>query len=205
VLLRLQKAVVLGATGPTGKFLARELLARGLAVRVVARSPGRLAEAFGALGVEQVAADLRDAEAVAGRTVSWIGSPATARESVHVPDTMKTVVDLAWRPQAYGEHWIVPGAGPLSLERVLAIAEPHLGRSLRARGAGPFTLPLVSLFVRPLRSFLPMVPLYLKPLAFDGRKVRGLLGELPITPYEVAIPQTLDWLARQARSPREAG
>ncbi len=41
---------------------------------------------------------------------------------------------------------------------------------------------------------MPMVPYYLQPIAFDGSKLRALLGEIPATPYELAVPVTLDWL-----------
>jgi uncharacterized protein YbjT (DUF2867 family) len=40
--LDVRKAAILGATGPTGRHLARELAARGIAVRV----EERLAQAF---------------------------------------------------------------------------------------------------------------------------------------------------------------
>jgi len=34
-------------------------------------------------------------------------------------------------------------------------------------------------------------------LRFDASRLRALLGELPATPYEEAIPATLDWIARR--------
>ncbi|MGH7478661.1 MAG: SDR family oxidoreductase, partial [Candidatus Methylomirabilales bacterium] len=58
-----EKAAVLGATGPTGKFLVRELIVRRVPVRAVSRSEANLARAFGALKVERVAVDLLDADA----------------------------------------------------------------------------------------------------------------------------------------------
>lgn len=310
--LMFAKAAVLGATGPTGKFLVRELIVRRVSVRAVSRIEANLARAFGALKIERVAADLLDAEAtrraiedcdlvfdcigfpmdrmadhprtakniagaiastgarcvhvssywcyipiqrnlvsedhprvdggtpvrmrreaedillaagaavanlpdfygpevhtstlqqglidaVAGRTVNWIGSIETLREYVYVPDAMKAVATLAFREEAYGGLWIVPGAGPITLRRVLEIAGRHLGRRLKARAAGPLMLRMVGLFVRRLREFMPMVPTYLAPISFDGSKLRALIGDIPVTPYEEAIPITLDWLTRQDR------
>ncbi len=311
--LMFEKAAVLGATGPTGKFLVRELIVRRVPVRAVSRSEANLARAFGALKVERVAVDLLDADAtrraiegcdlvfdciglpmdrmadhprtakniasaiastgarcmqvsgywayipiqrnpvsedhprvngstparmrreaedillaaggavanlpdfygpevhtstlqqalidaVAGRTVNWIGSIETPREYVYVPDAMKAVAALALREEAYGGLWIVPGAGPIPLRKVLEIAGQHLGGRLKARAAGPLMLRMVGLFVRQLREFMPMVPTYLAPISFDGNKLRALIGDIPVTPYEEAIPITLDWLARQDRS-----
>lgn len=62
--LSFRKASILGATGPTGRFLAQELHDRNLAVRVVSRSDSSLARAFGDSPVEKVPAGLLDAEAI---------------------------------------------------------------------------------------------------------------------------------------------
>lgn len=56
------RAAVLGATGATGRVLARELLDRGGDVRVVSRSASNLARDFGRCDAEQVVADALTAE-----------------------------------------------------------------------------------------------------------------------------------------------
>jgi len=61
-------------------------------------------------------------------------------------------------------------------------------------------LRIVSLFMRQLRAFMPMVPTYLAPIRFDGSKLRALIGDIPVTPYQEAIPITLDWLTRRQGS-----
>jgi nucleoside-diphosphate-sugar epimerase len=311
--LAIATAAILGATGPTGRALARELLGRGVAVRVVARSEGRLAQAFDDPRIERHAADLRDAaqarralsgcdvafdciglpaeqmadhpvtaraiaeaggkegtrlvqvssywaylpaqslpmtedhprsggsapvrlrrdaedillaagaavanlpdfygpevhtgtlqqalaEAAAGRTVNWLGGAEVAHEYVYVPDAMRAVTDLAAHADAYGKRWIVPGGGAITGARVAEIAGAHLGRRVRLRCAGPLVLRLVALFDRRLRPVLPMVPYYVAPISFDGARLKNLIGAVPATPYEQAIPRTLDWLTRAAVS-----
>jgi nucleoside-diphosphate-sugar epimerase len=134
-------------------------------------------------------------QAVAGKAVQWIGSPGVGREYVFVPDAMKAVAQLALRPEAFGERWIVPGAGAAAFEEIAEIVERHLGRPVRLRAAGQFALRLASFFLRDVRAFLPMAPTYISPIHYDGGKLRGLLGDVPVTPYAEAIPRTLDWLA----------
>jgi len=56
-------AAILGATGPTGKHLARELVARGVAVRVISRNDEGLRRAFGRFDVERRTADACDGSA----------------------------------------------------------------------------------------------------------------------------------------------
>jgi len=58
------RTAIVGATGPTGFHLARELTGRGLAVRVVSRRRASLARAFAGLEVDLVEADALDAEAL---------------------------------------------------------------------------------------------------------------------------------------------
>jgi uncharacterized protein YbjT (DUF2867 family) len=53
------RVLVVGATGQLGHVIARKLLAAGVPVRALARSPEKLAP-LGAAGAEVVAADLRD-------------------------------------------------------------------------------------------------------------------------------------------------
>lgn len=133
-------------------------------------------------------------QAVDGKPMSWIGATGTPREYVFIPDAMATVATLATRPEAYGERWIVPGAGPIAGEEIAEIATDHLGYTVTVRGAGRWLLWLVSLFSKPLRQFMPMVPSYLERMEYDGGKLHGLIGDQPVTPYREGIGRTLDWL-----------
>jgi nucleoside-diphosphate-sugar epimerase len=133
-------------------------------------------------------------EAVSGKAMSWIGRRDTPREYAFVPDAMGTVAELALRNEAYGERWLVPGFGPLTGAEAARIVREHLGRAVKLRAAGPWMLRLVSLFLKPLKEFMPMVPYYVEPIAYDGTKLERLLGPQRTTPYEEGIRATLEWL-----------
>jgi nucleoside-diphosphate-sugar epimerase len=135
-------------------------------------------------------------DAVAGKPMSWIGRADTAREYAFVPDAMATVAALACRPEAYGERWIVPGAGPLTGAETAVAARHHLGQEVKLRAAGVWTLRLASLFIKPLRQFMPMIPYYVEPVSYDGSRLEALLGEQDLTPYPEGIAITLDWIRR---------
>jgi nucleoside-diphosphate-sugar epimerase len=134
------------------------------------------------------------ADAVRGRPVGWVGSPHLSRDYVFVPDAMDTVARLAEKDAAYGQRWIIPGAGPVSLTRLLGIVARHLGSAPRVRAASPWLLRVLSIFNRPLRQFLPMVPHYAGSISYTGAKLQALLGKTQVPPYERGIPATLDWL-----------
>jgi len=130
-------------------------------------------------------------EAAAGKTMNWIGPADLEHEFAFVPDAMATAAKLALHVEAYGERWIVPGSGPITGRQVAGIAGRILGRHVPIRPAGPMMLRLVSLFNKPLREFMQMVPDYQKPITFDASKLAALIGESSVTGYEEGIRQTL--------------
>jgi nucleoside-diphosphate-sugar epimerase len=133
-------------------------------------------------------------EADAGKAMSWIGRGNVPREHTFVPDAMRSVVELAHREEAYGERFVFPGAGPLTGAKLATIVGAHFGRNVQLREAAPWLLRVVALFDAELRSFLPMVAHYVKPLSFDAGKLEALLGPPRTTSYDDGIPRTLDWI-----------
>ena len=138
-------------------------------------------------------------DAARGKAMGWIGPTDNPREAAYVPDCMRIVADLAEREEAYGEDWGLPGSGPITADRVAEFAGRHLGRRVKVSGAPPWFLKLMSVFSADLRSFVPMVPHYASPVRYDTSKLEGLLGPRETTPYEEAIPATLDWLLGKER------
>jgi len=305
-----RRAVIIGATGPTGIQLARELVSRGDRVRVVSRGAAHLEATFADLEVEAVAADALDdeatraavagadlvfdciglppdrmhlhrtaassiaaaakragarcvqvssfwpylpvrrlpvdeshpreggndyirarreaedvmlaagaavaqlpdffgphvhtstlqrplEEAAAGSAMSFMGAATVEREYAFIPDAMAAVARLADREEAYGRTWVIPGSGPLSARHAAAIASDHLGREVKVKGAPGWMLRLLALVSSDLRAFAPMLPHYTRPIRYHAGRLRALVGEVRTTPYEQAIPATLDWIRAQ--------
>lgn len=136
-------------------------------------------------------------EAASGGPVHCLGRSDTAREAAFVPDAMRTVADLAERDEAYGTDWGIPGSGPLTVDRLAEIASRHLGRRLEVKASPGWLLKLLAPLHPGLRPIRPLIPHYVRPVSYDTSKLRGLLGPIATTPYEEAIPRTLDWLAER--------
>lgn len=139
-------------------------------------------------------------QALLGKPVNVLGSPDVERDGIYVPDAMRAALLASARPEAYGERWIVPGSGPMSPRGLAETCAGILGRRVRLRSAGPALLWIASRFDRELRVFLPMAPHYAQPIAFDGTKLAGLIGEPQRTPWPDAVRATLDWLRTQRAS-----
>ncbi|MGC1843613.1 MAG: NAD-dependent epimerase/dehydratase family protein [Pseudolabrys sp.] len=138
-------------------------------------------------------------EAASGKTVNWLGRADVQREYVYVPDAMRIATALGARAEAFGGHWCLPGAGPLSGRQVADIAGRHLGHPVKLRSAGMTMLRIVSLVKKDLRGLLQVAPGYMKPVRYDTRKLQGLLGSPQMTSYEVGIGKTLAWIEGRIR------
>ena len=134
-------------------------------------------------------------EAASGKTVNWLGRTDVQREYIYVPDAMRIAVEIGARTEALGEHWFLPGSGPLSGRQVADIAGRYLGRQVKLRSAGMTTLRIVGLFNKDLRGLLQVAPDYMKPVRYDAGKLPGLLGPQPMTSYDAGIGHTLAWIA----------
>ncbi len=134
-------------------------------------------------------------EAASGKTVNWLGRADIQREYIYVPDAMRIAAAIGARAEAFGAHWCLPGGGPLNGRQAAEIAGRHLGRPVKLRSAGMTMLRIVSLFNKDLRGLLQVAPNYMKPVRYDARKLRGLLGTLQMTSYDTGIGQTLAWIA----------
>jgi nucleoside-diphosphate-sugar epimerase len=137
--------------------------------------------------------------AAAGEPIQWLGSASTPREAAFLPDALRIAAELVEYEEAYGTDWAIPGSGPLTADRLAEIAAEHLGREVTVRAAPGWLLSVLTLIVPALRRIRPVVPHYVRPVRYDTSKLRGLLGEVETTPFEEAIPRTLDWITgRQA-------
>ena len=134
-------------------------------------------------------------EASQSKTVNWLGRADLQREYIYVPDAMRIAAALGTRPEAFGQHWCLPGSGPLSGRQVAEIAGHVLGRPVKLRSAGMGMLRLVSLFKKDLRGLLQVAPNYMKPVRYNAAKLIGLLGLPQMTSYQDGIAETLKWLA----------
>lgn len=132
--------------------------------------------------------------AVAGGTANWIGPVSTPHEFIFVPDAGATIVELASRPECYGEAWNLGGAGEIVGAEFIQKVFQAAGRPPRFRAAGRRTLKVMGWF-RPLfRELAEMVYLQETPVILDDSKLIAALGNVKKTPYEEGIRRTVEFL-----------
>ena len=184
--ISLARAAVIGATGPTGRHLARELRRRHVAVRAVSRSAENLDRCFADdASVERHPADALDAEAVRGAVtdcdlvVDCIGLPPGQIDQ-HEP-TARNVVEAADAAGAYclqvSSFWAFLPTRYLPLDE----RHPREGgnRYARARRAAEDVMLAAGAAVVHLPDFF-------------GPLVHTSTLQLPLT--EAAAGKTMNWI-----------
>ena len=131
------------------------------------------------------------------KPVRWIGPLKVEREYVYAADAMEAVVRLSYHLEAFGQRWIVGGAGPISPLGIAEILGKRLKRKVRVSSVSPLKLRLQSLFDEKARNLLRSAPVYTAPIAFDSAKIRSLIGDVPMDTYEQGIARTIQWLERR--------
>jgi uncharacterized protein YbjT (DUF2867 family) len=106
--------LVLGATGPTGRQILAQAVARGHSVSALVRSPDKVADLAGARIMEGDARDeraLREALAGQDAVVSALGTPASPFREVTLLSEATRALVVAMRSEGVGRLVAITGIG----------------------------------------------------------------------------------------------
>ena len=131
--------------------------------------------------------------ALAGKTANWVGPVNTPHEFVYVPDAGPVIVDLASRPDAYGEAWNFGGPATINTMDFVTRIYRAVGRAPKYRTAGAGLLKMLGWFNPNIREVVEMLYLQETPVILDDRKLMAKLA-VHKTPYDDGIRQTLEWM-----------
>jgi nucleoside-diphosphate-sugar epimerase len=132
--------------------------------------------------------------ALDGRKANWLGSVDLPHEFIFTPDAGRALVELASRPEAYGEAWNLGGPSPVTGREFITAVYTQAGAKPRWRTAGPATLWVAGWFNTQMRELVEMQYLHQTPVLLDDSKAAKLLGGLPKTSYRDGIAGTLRWM-----------
>jgi nucleoside-diphosphate-sugar epimerase len=131
--------------------------------------------------------------ALAGKTANWVGPVNQPHEFVYVPDTGPVIVDLAARPECYGEAWNFGGVGTINSMDFITRIYRGVGRAPKYRTVGAGMLKFLGWFNPTMREVIEMLYLQETPVILDDSKLMAKL-KAHKTPYDDGIRQTLDWM-----------
>jgi nucleoside-diphosphate-sugar epimerase len=137
--------------------------------------------------------------ALAGKTANWAGPVNQPHEFVFVPDTGPVIVDLASRPECFGEAWNLGGAGAINSLDFITRVYRAVGSGPKYRAAGAGMLKFLGWFNPTLREVVEMLYLQETPVILDDSKVMSKL-KVHKTPYDDGIRQTLEWMRKTSQA-----
>ena len=174
--------------------IALEAQARGLIDALVVRLP----DFYGPHADNSLANPILRA-ALAGRTATWLGPASTPHEFLFVPDAGPLIVELAHRPDCFGEAWNFGGPGEITGGEFIQKAYLAAGREPRFRSVGRAVLRVGGWFNPLLKELVEMTYLQETPVILDDSKLRRRLGSVHKTPYDEGIRRTLEWMGSSGR------
>lgn len=134
------------------------------------------------------------ANALAGRTIPWIGPLDLDVELVLMQDAAAAMVQAGLADGPHDDTFHLPGAAAITMRAFFAELASQTGTRSRVV---PIPGPLLSVaaWFSPLaRVGVDLRSLWTDPILLDGTKYRARFGTVPATPYAEGIRLTLDWL-----------
>ncbi|MBZ5579485.1 MAG: NAD(P)H-binding protein [Acidobacteriia bacterium] len=159
----------------------------------------RLPDFYGP-GAAQALANLIFEGALANKAANWLGPVNTPHEFVFVPDTGPVIVEVASRPECYGEAWNLGGPGAINTLDFITRVYRAAGLAPKYRTAGRGMLKFLGWFNPLMRELPEMLYLQETPVILDDSKLLAQLGDVHKTPYDEGIRETVEWMrARQVK------
>ncbi|MGO4494980.1 NAD-dependent epimerase/dehydratase family protein [Paenibacillus sp. 2RAB27] len=136
----------------------------------------------------------------AGKMAFFIGNMRVPREFVYLPDAAFMIAELARRDDAYGQNWHIPGAGLISGNEIVQIAQRASGSAKSVIPLGRVGLSLLGMAVPVMKEIVEMLYLTEEPLVLSGDKYERLIGPVRATSFEDGITVTVHELQKKNES-----
>ncbi|NWG17690.1 MAG: NAD(P)H-binding protein [Chloroflexi bacterium] len=185
-----------GTRGPTRARMTQDLFDahRSGKVRVVS---ARASDFFGPRVHESSAGDRMFVPLLAGKTVQMMGDPDVPHSYTYMPDIGRALVMLGECDEAFGQAWHIPSAETVTPRRFVTMIAEEAGvepkiAALKKSPLRAVMLPLMGLFVPPLRGYDEVLYQFDEPFIVDAAKFERLFGRIA-TPLRDAIRETVAW------------
>jgi len=187
-------AAARGRKGRTRAGMAAQLLGahRDGRARVVI---GRAWDYYGPHGPGSTAGQTVFGPILAGQKPQWPGRADQPHTFHYLPDIARGLLILAGRPEAGGQVWHLPAAGPLTAQQLFDMIAEAAGQPVpvRARAASPALLAAAGLFSPLLREMRETAYQFQAPFVIGASKFEAAFGQLQPTPHRDAVPRTVAW------------
>ena len=187
-------AIAHGRKGRVRVEMAAELLGahRLGRARVVI---GRASDYYGPRGTGSTAGETVFGRILAGNKPQWPGRLDQPHTFHFLPDIARGLLVLADRPEADGQVWHLPAAGPLTAQKFFDMIAEAAGQPVpvHASVASPAVLAVAGVFSPLLREIRETAYQFRAPFVIDASKFEATFGGLEPTPHRDAVQLTVAW------------
>jgi nucleoside-diphosphate-sugar epimerase len=126
------------------------------------------------------------------KPVLWPGPLDIEVELVYIADGAKAMVEAGCADGVDGETFHISG-GRTTPRRFIDTVCAATGIFPRVTDVPKLALRIAGAFNSTIRGAADIAHLWTDPILLDGRKYAARFGDVPQTPYEVGVRETLDW------------
>jgi nucleoside-diphosphate-sugar epimerase len=190
----------MGPRSTTRRLMNAELFAAHRSGRVRVATV-RASDLFGPHVRESLAGERLFGPVLAGKQVQVMADPDVPHSLTFAPDAGRAMVAVGADDAALGQAWHVPNAPAVTLRAFVGMVGAEVGVSPRLSALPrPLTralLPLLGLFMPPLRGLGENAYIFYEPYVVDHSRYAAAFGD-HATPLAEAIRETVRWYRAQA-------
>ncbi|MFA9556326.1 SDR family NAD(P)-dependent oxidoreductase [Evansella sp. AB-rgal1] len=138
-------------------------------------------------------------DVIANKKASIVGDPYTAKEVIYTPDGAKALIELSLRDDAYNQNWNIPATDVITGMEFVQKMRDITGYDKQVGTITKRMIKFLGFFNAGMKEVVEMFYLIENPVVLSGAKYEREIGELPKTPYEVGIRETIEFYTNKAK------
>ncbi|KAF0162274.1 MAG: rplK [Ignavibacteria bacterium] len=133
--------------------------------------------------------------ALAGKSILWIGAKNVPLEYIFIEDAGKCIVAAGLSEQGINQEYNVPATKPITNNDYLGLISKVGGANSKLQILNSnLIFSIMGFFNKLIKEVAEMLYLKRKELILDGTKFKNTFGFLPSTTYEEGVKKTFEWV-----------
>lgn len=133
--------------------------------------------------------------ALAGKSIQWIGAKNVPLEYIFIEDAGKCIVAAGLSEQGINQEFNVPATSPITNNNYLGLISKLGGANSKLQILNSnLIFSMMGFFNKLIKEVVEMLYLKREELILDGTKFKNTFGFLPSTTYEDGVKKTFEWV-----------
>jgi len=133
--------------------------------------------------------------ALAGKSLQWIGAEDVPLEYIFIEDAGKCLVEAGLSEKGINQEFNVPATKPITNKEYLEIISKLGGANSKFQILNSTLIfTVIGFFNKLIKEVAEMLYLKREELILDGTKFKNTFGYLPSTAYEEGVKKTFEWV-----------